>query len=322
MVKILNIVNGDMAIEIMKKAHINGNFLPWRDFLHEGPVPKSSSIYQLSKIRAKFMYKQGLGFLEQLQEDFYQRDNILENYHKYEKIILWFEPDLYDQLQLIQVLAWFEKNNIENIKLSLISIHNYLGECSKNEIIKLLQYETSITKEHLIVAQKAWFAFQEPHPLAWFRLLDEDTKILPFLEDAIRRMLEEFPNTKNGLSRSAHQALLTISKGIENPREIFNRCQSYEKYTFMGDIIFWKILDEFIENRVISSQKNGQILNITERGKKLLSGKINYLHIKPINRWIGGTELTNDKVWCWNIKKRTINKYYYSYSLSSLLVFN
>jgi hypothetical protein len=38
--KVLNIVNGDMSVEIMKKAHINGDFLPWRDFLHEGPAPK------------------------------------------------------------------------------------------------------------------------------------------------------------------------------------------------------------------------------------------------------------------------------------------
>ena len=321
MVKILNIVNGDTAIEIMKRACINGDFLPWHDFLHEGPVPKTSSTHLLSKIRANFIHKQGFGLLQQIEEDFYKRDKILEGYHKYEKVVLWFERDLYDQLQLIQILSWFETNNVENITLSLVSTHNYLGECSKEEIVKLLRYEQAVTKEHLTVAHKAWSAFQEPNPMAWFGLLKRNTNILPFLEDAIKRMLEEFPNTKNGLSRSAHQALLTISKGIENPREIFNRCQNYEKHKFMGDIVFWKILDDFIENQIISSQKNGQILTITELGQNLLNGKINYLHIKPINGWIGGTKLTNDKVWCWNIKKRTINKYYYSSALSSLLIF-
>jgi hypothetical protein len=89
----------------------------------------------------------------------------------------------------------------------------------------------------------------------------------------------------------------------------------------MGDIIFWKILDEFIEKRLICSQKNGQILNLTELGQNVLNGTINYLQIKPINRWIGGIKLTNDSVWCWNIKKRTIHKYYYSHTLSSLLPF-
>ena len=135
-------------------------------------------------------------------------------------------------------------------------------------------------------------------------------------------MLEEYPNTKNGLSRSAHQALLTISKGIENPKEIFQNSQKYEKQKFMGDVIFWKILDDFIENQLIHSQKNGQILQITPLGQQILNGEINYLHIKGIERWIGGTQLSNDNVWCWNIKKRTINKYYYSQALSALLMFN
>jgi predicted transcriptional regulator len=310
-----------MAIEIMKKAHINGDFLPWYDFLHEGPVPKTLSIHQLSNIRADFISRQGFGFIEQLRADFQKRDKKLEDYHKYKKIILWFEHDLYDQLQLIQVLSWFSVNNDENIKLGLISTHHYIGECSKEEIIKLLHYEEKITKEHLNLAHKAWLAFQEPNPLVWFNLLDINTENLPFLENAIKRMIEEFPNTKNGLSRSAHQALLIISKGINNPREIFNKCQNYEKQKFMGDIIFWKILDELVENDIISSQKNGQILKITELGQEVLNGKINYLHIKPINRWIGGTKLTNDKVWCWNIKKRTIHNYYYSHTLSSLLAF-
>ena len=321
MVKILNIVNGDMAVEIMKKAHINGDFLPWNDFLHEGPVPKTSFLSQLSKIRSKYIYQQGFGLLKEIEDNFYERDNILENYHKYEKIILWFEHDLYDQLQLLQLLTWFKTNNIETIKLTLVSTHNYIGECSKDEIIKLLLYEQVINEKYLSVANRAWLAFQEPNPIKWFELLNSNTDILPFLKDTIKRILEEFPNTRNGLSRSAHQALLTISKGVDNPRDIFDRCQKYERHRFMGDVIFWKILDEFIENRVISSQRNGKILKITELGRKLLNGKINYLHIKPINRWIGGTKLTNDNVWCWNIKKKRIERYYYSPILKSLLIF-
>ena len=321
MLKVLNIVNGDVTVEIIKKAHINGDFLPWRDFLHEGAVPQSISIDKLSEIRANFIHEQGFGSLEKIEKEFQERDEILKNYHKYQKIILWFEHDLYDQLQILQILSWFKSNNIENIKLSLICTDNYLGECSPDEITKLLGYEETISKEHLELAQKAWFAFTAPTPVAWFKLLDEELHLFPFLKDAITRMLEEYPNTRNGLSRSAHQALLTISRGVENPKEIFQNCQNYEKQKFMGDVIFWKILDEFIENRVIYSQRNGQILQITVLGKQVLNGELNYLHIKDIERWIGGTKLSNDKVWCWNIKKKTIHKYYYSKVLSSLLIF-
>ena len=321
MLKVLNIVNGDVTVEIIKKAHINGDFLPWRDFLHEGPVPHTVSINQLSEIRANFIHQQGFGSLKEIEKEFQERDEVLKNYHKYQKIILWFEHDLYDQLQLLQLLSWFKSNNTENIQLNLICTDHYLGESSPSEITKLLNEEERISQEHLQLAQKAWLAFTAPNPLAWFNLLNEDLHLFPFLKESVLRMLEEYPNTRNGLSRSAHQALLSISKGIENPNELFKNCQRYEKQKFMGEVIFWKILDEFIENNLVHSIKNGKILHITALGQQVLNGEINYLHIKPIKRWIGGTRLRNDSVWCWNIKKKTINKYYYSKALSSLLTF-
>jgi len=319
MLKILNIVNGDVAIDIMKKGNINGHFLPWRDFLHEGPVPQKDDISQLSTIRASFIHQQGFGKLQELEEDFQARDQVLKHYHKYHKIILWFEHDLYDQLQLIQILAWFEKNAKESVKLTLISTEQYIGECSIQDISKLLYYEKTITKEHLELAKKAWFAFSSPAPLKWFDLLKIDLSLMPFLKKSVQRMLEEYPNSKNGLSRSEHQALLVISKGVNNPKEIFREAQNYEKEKFMGDIIFWKILDNFIEYKLIYSQKNGQILEITEFGEKILEGELHWLQLKDIDRWIGGVHLEKNNLWCWDIQKQHINKYYYSQALKSLL---
>jgi len=321
MLKVLNIVNGEVTIEIMKEAYINGDFLPWSDFLHEGPVPHGLSIDKLSKIRANFIYQQGFDSLKIIEKEFQERNSVLKNYHKYQKIILWFEHDLYDQLQLLQILSWFHSNNTENIKLSLISTDRYLGDSSLDEIRELLGSEENITKSHLDLAQKAWSAFTKPNPIDWFKLLKEDTSLLPFLKNAIVRMLEEYPSRRNGLSRSEHQALFIISKGKENPNKIFQDCQNYEKQKFMGDIIFWKILDSFIENELIHSKKNGQLLKITKLGQQVLKGEIHYLHIKPIDKWVGGTKLTNDNVWCWNIKERIIKRYYYSQALSSLLIF-
>lgn len=39
----LNITNGDSAVEIMKAAKSEGVFLPWQDVLHDGPVPTAPS---------------------------------------------------------------------------------------------------------------------------------------------------------------------------------------------------------------------------------------------------------------------------------------
>jgi len=318
--QVLNITNGDIVIDIMKKANIIGDFLPWSDFLHEGPVPQNFTLPQLSKIRAHFIHEKGLGDFSDIHLDFQKRDATLEDYRSYDKIVLWFEPDLYDQLQLIQILAWFaEQTLIETPLLSMILSNDYLGECSKQQILTLSLYDKAITTQHLALAKEAWSAFRDPTPLPWFNLLKKETTLLPFLNSAIKRMLEEYPNTNNGLSRSAHEALLIIARGKEKPYEIFKAYQAQEERKFMGDVIFWKMLDDFKEHQLILSEKHRQKLTITPLGQKVLNGKENWLHIKPIQRWIGGVNLTPNNLWCGDIKKKTIAKYYYSQPLEMLL---
>jgi len=319
--KILNIVNGATVIDIMKTANIIGDYLPWNDFLHDGPVPKGYSLKQLSKIRAHFIHELGFGELKEIQKDFKERDEQLENHQNYEKIVLWFEHDLYDQLQLLQLLSWFEVHlSHEETTISLISTDKYLGECTPTQINQLLLYEQAITYNHLKLATKAWNAFCEPTPQAWYNLLYEDSYVLPFLRTSIERLLEEFPNKKNGLSRSAYQALLVISRGVKEPKKIFIAAQKLEEKKFMGDLIFWKILDNFIDHKLVASKENGKILTITPLGTKLLKNELNWFQFKPIKHWIGGVYLSPDNLWCWDTEKRNIKKYFYSSSLDSLLV--
>ena len=66
--------------------------------LHDGPVPKGFSLEELSKIRSEFIISQNWGTPENIERHFVERDNILKSFGKYEKVILWFEHDLYDQL--------------------------------------------------------------------------------------------------------------------------------------------------------------------------------------------------------------------------------
>ena len=48
----LDIVNGDCAIEALKDSGIEGDFLSWLDVLHDGPVPEGLSLEELSEVRA------------------------------------------------------------------------------------------------------------------------------------------------------------------------------------------------------------------------------------------------------------------------------
>ena len=314
----LNIVNGDACINIMKKAGIEGAFLSWHDFLHEGPVPKNLSLEELSLIRVAFISDFIQGNRKEIRKAFYKRDKAINTYKNFHEIVLWFEHDLYDQLQLLQILSWFSTQNLDTIRLTLICTNNYLGELSVQQIQKVLNYKIDVLPEHLQLASKAWGAFTQPTPETWFKLLQEPTSLLPFLKAAVFRMLEEFPDNKTGLSRTEYHALLVISNGISDADEIFMKSQNLEERKFMGDVIFWRILHEFELAKVIKREEKK--LTLTLLGQKLLNGEKNWIDIKSIDRFIGGTQLTNDNLWCWDKKREIIKKYYYSKTLNSLLL--
>ena len=308
--EILNIVNGEANIERLKVADIKGTFLPWQDFLHEGPVPESLSLEALSKIRAEYISNKGMGSFDEVHRNFRDRNSTLNSFKKYQKIILWFENDLYDQLQFIQVLDWFSKYASKSTSIFYIACDKYLYGYKSKELNELLLYNrVYVSHTHYIIAKKAWSAFRSPTPEAWFKLLYDDIAELPFLKTTIIRMLEEYPNTINGLCRTAHQALLIIEGGIHHPQEIFERYQESEEIRFMGDILFWDILYELADNELLSSKNEGRYLQVTNLGREVIKGNLNWLDIHQIDRWIGGVHLNQENIWCWDIKSKKIIKY-------------
>jgi len=319
MKNILNITNGDCAVEIMKKAEIPGVFLPWRDVLHDGPVPENLSLEELSEVRTQFIIGRNWGAAENIRKSFVERDNELKCYGKYEKVILWFEHDLYDQLQILQILDWFHSTPRNGVELSIICTDRYLGMLSPAEMKGLMIHEELITERHLTLSSKAWSAFRSSSPEKWYELLNIDTSALPFLEGAIIRMLEEYPNINNGLSRTAQQALKIILEGENLAGKVFGLSQESEDRVFLGDSSFWVILQELLnsspallklpkDKKLTPPTAKDQELTITPVGLEVLSGKRNWLEVTNIDHWIGGVHLEGDNIWYWDPDSSSIVK--------------
>jgi len=317
--KTLHITNGDSAVHIMEQANIEGDILPWRDVLHDGPVPANLSLIELSKIRAQFIIGQDWGNAELIRQHFAERDEQLQNAHRYDKITLWFEHDLYDQLQLLQILDWFAEHPLTNTTLTMICTDQYLGCITPEQMVALRQYETNVTAQQLTLAQQAWTAYRQPTPETWCALLKQDTSALPFLAGAIQRSLEEYPNIDNGLSRTAYTALSIIANGESRPGWVFHHNQEQEARIFMGDLSFWKILHELLESNppliqlpkgeTLTHPSNPkQALTITEMGEAVLANEKNWLDYNRPDRWIGGVHIDTQNIWCWEPTAKNIKK--------------
>ena len=144
--KTLIITNGDGAVHVMKAAKIKADFLPWRDVLHEGPVPDGLSLKELSLVRAQYLSSLGWKEKSDIIQDFKSRDKKLYNFKIYDKVILWFEHDLYDQLQILQLLSFFAAAAMGRTKLTMICRDQYLGRQNPDQLKKMMHYEQDVTK--------------------------------------------------------------------------------------------------------------------------------------------------------------------------------
>src|SRR5277367_775228 len=96
---------GDSAAGQLRAAGLSRDVLVWRDILHEGPVPGGLDLDELSAIRAGCLADQGVASRDVALRDLRSRDERLIDAATEQPVELWFDDNLVNQLQLIQVLA-------------------------------------------------------------------------------------------------------------------------------------------------------------------------------------------------------------------------
>ena len=103
---------------------------------------------------------------------------MIANHHRFEHIELWFEHDLLDQLQLIQILDFFADEGVASGKLHLVQADDYLGVQPPDKIMQFRNRRALVTQEQLATAKLAWAAFVQPSPRVWANLLKQDLSAL------------------------------------------------------------------------------------------------------------------------------------------------
>src|SRR6516225_1989670 len=141
----LHITNGDGALYLFKKAGILGTHLAWRDALNEGPVPAGLTLEETSALRADYLARRGYGNPIKLIHDFTRRDAQLHQAGEFDEVVLWFEHDLFDQLQLLQTLTALDELNLEPGRVSVLQSDHYLAAMTVDEILPLFPKRRTAT---------------------------------------------------------------------------------------------------------------------------------------------------------------------------------
>ena len=298
----LHVTNGDTVLYLFKKAGITGTHLAWRDALYEGPVA-AGLLEEASAYRASFAAARGYGNPIKIIHDFERRDAQLRRAAEFQEVVLWFEHDLYDQLQILQVLTALERLDLEPGRVSIVQSDQYLGTMTADELSPLLARRRTVTAATFRSARRAWERFTSQSPLDLFVASKEDAIGLPFLRAALQRLCEEYPWTRDGLSRSQRQALEAVAQGPAHDGELFRRAQAREEAAFMSDGTFAKIVDDLRGSAAPLIESDGEVFAVTALGRRILAGDSDWVEAAGIDRWIGGVHLKSASAARWDDDK-------------------
>jgi hypothetical protein len=329
----LHVTNGDFAAQGLARSGLPGDVLAWRDVLHDGPVPLDDHRPLFYATRARFLAERRWANEADIVRDLLDRDARLDGVRAPDAIVLWFEPDLYDQLQLIQVLSHlWQCPAAERPFISIVPADLLLGALPPEKFRPLYDLRRSITDEDLARGRLAWEAFTSSTPEALLAAVEgfarsipartyaaDDHERLPHLTAALRRALEEYPDAETGLSRSERQICEALMPGATTLGKLYQMSHHVsESWVWLGDWSFAWYVERLGEgSRPLVTHPNGtrvlaptsgadarlfweRTVTLTPFGHDVVRARADSVAENGIDRWIGGVRLTNAAHWRWD----------------------
>jgi hypothetical protein len=243
--------------------------------------------------------------------------SLAEFCQQYETVELWFDVRPGAQLKLVWLLDYFRSypEIVGRLKLRLVDL-------TMSALEKFGRWRppvVDVTERELETASAAWRAYRAPTPDACFDLLGKDLSALPLLRPVLIDLLEELPSSSTGLGATEMRMLELIARGYSLTNSLFHLRELRQTRIF-GEWEYGYLLDGLafgpkpavagLDEELRTLDRNNlrdrhpaylrSRLSLTEFGKAVLAHKEDFSRHNPIDRWWGGTHLTNDNLWRWN----------------------
>jgi hypothetical protein len=324
MPRFLHVANGSSVTHTLAEARVPGLLSIWSDVLYEGPVPGGLSDEELLEIRRSFHERPPGGAGDDPASDLRRWRQIIEDHDSYDELVLWFEHDLFDQLNLIHILSWMHQRIPSSKVVSLVCIGSYpgrpdfrgLGQLTPTELAPLLDTRQPITESQYALAEQAWRAFREATPEALDDFRRRDTSALPYLAQALVRFLQEYPWTTDGLSRTERRLLRLAEGGRIQLTTAFPRMHDDERAYYVTDTSLADLAKSLSRTSPPLLTRSDDpsdewfrtAVTITPAGRAVLRGDQDRVSLCGVEgRWLGGVQLRNDApLWRWDDARQRI----------------
>jgi hypothetical protein len=240
----------------------------------------------------------------------------------YDHVVIWSELDCYDQLVLLRLLGHYARHRCPP-RLELINVGEFpgaarfigLGQLPPEALRMLWTTRKPATPAALKLGLDAWRALVNPDPRALAAIMRSSTPALPLLANALHRHLRELPSSVNGLSFTEELAMQLLAEDDINLIRLIGR-QVFERDPLPGQgdlnvrnrLMNMESASARVYERRSGVDRNGQarppwtdVLTITDLGRAVLKGEVDFLSLRPASRWVGGVQIgTGLPDWRWN----------------------
>ena len=292
MSSLLHITNGDSLTDRLKSLELKGDIITWREMLCEGKTLTNVGSESFWKTRFEFLNKNYKVSKSWFVEKTLKEYRSLCNHKQQDQIVLWFEYDLFCQINMLAVISWL-KTHRKYAQISLVCSGNEdetdkmysLGEVSDEKLLELYDNRTELSMNDIEYADYVWQLYCSDNPIRLENLTDFKNYQYDYLSDAIKTHLKRFPTIKNGLNDIENHVLqLSFDKKPKSKRELLRTVLTNQGVYGFGDSQY---------NRIITSLKplysSFNPVRLTKKGKEILEGKTSYYSsIKDNDAYLGG----------------------------------
>ncbi|MGB5654809.1 MAG: DUF1835 domain-containing protein [Robiginitalea sp.] len=288
----LHITNGDSFTQRLKKLKFKGDIITWREMLCEGKTETSVGSEAFWKTRFEFLHKNYNVSKSWFVEKTLKEYRSLCNHKQQDEIILWFEYDLFCQINMLAVISWL-KTHRRHVQISLIctgyedeSNHLYgLNELSDDQIQEQLKSRVTLSQNDIEYADYVWQLYCSDNPIRLENLSDFDMYQFTYLEDALKTHLRRFPAIKNGLNEIENRVLqMALETKAPSKKALMGALLQDQGWYGFGDTQYERILKNL---RPLFHSFNP--VRLSKKGKEILENKDNYYAtLRDTEAYLGG----------------------------------
>ncbi|WP_298715818.1 hypothetical protein, partial [Chitinophaga sp.] len=282
---LLQILNGDATREIFEKSGLPGQPLTWRDMLSEGMTPAGCDIGRFFEKRADHLQSAYGIDRKTYLADIAQTRKILQQASRYEEIVLWFEFDLFCQVNLVFLIQYLLRLNTPMPRVSVVQPGSHpdvadfrgMGMLQPSQLPPLFEKRAYLEAADWQLASAAWEAYTNNNPLALEALTGRSAPNLPFLGSALLAHLQRLPSAESGLNSLEHFFLEQLAAGPAAEYQLYERFWKEKKVYGFGDFQLAAVLSRMTGAGVVV--RTGETLEITDTGRRALRGEADYLSL-------------------------------------------